>query len=520
MALFNPRTGAFSISHKIHLKQATGMEYSEMTVYNLPDAIKLLNTLRDNVPQYKWYDENVAFATEHYNNYTGNVSVGVSVGGTQGGTASAQSPTSSVTSSSSTGQMINSTSNVEPIPIVYGRTRVGGNRVYIESSNGSGDTSGSNYLNMIFSVCEGEMADPYQMYFDDVLVWDSTQSGTINASTGEFENFLSSVYTSSFNDTGTSFIWHNGADDQTVDTIIQTSVGSSEWSNDHRLRGVAYLACKIKANPAVYQGGLPLITIVTNGKSSMSTVPTKSGTTTHDVNPVDVLYDYLTNSRYGRGLNDSDLDLDSFKAAWDDCNGTYQINGTVDTNVQVYDNVRIILQAMNGYLIYINGKYKLKIKKRNETSVKTFTTDEILSGVSLGLSGKKGRLNKVVVEYKNDSSEKLYNTDIVIDSNATYLTEDNDVELQAKMSYALINDKALIEDMAEFVLDSSRKTMSLSFSAAHTALKVECGDIITLELDEFGWSDGKEFRVLNTIITTENTIEFECIEYDSTLGLV
>lgn len=451
-----------------------------------------------------------------------NVSVstgGGAIGGTQGGTATAQSPTSSVESASSSGQMINSTSNVEPIPIVYGRTRVGGNRVYIESSDGAGDVaSGVEYLNMIFSICEGEMADPYQMYFDDVLVWDSSSTGTIT--NGVFGGFESGSYNASLTESGTELIWHNGTDDQTVDTTIQTSVGSSEWSNDHRLRGVAYLACKIKANAEVYQGGLPLITIVTSGKSSMSTVPTKSGVTTHDVNPVDVLWDYLKSSRYGKGLSDSDLDIDSFKDAWDDCNGVYQINGTVDTNVKVYDNIKLILAAMNGYLIYINGKYKLKLKKQGETSVKTFTTDEILSDLDIGVSGKKGRLNKVVVEYKNDSSDKLYNTDIVIDSNATYLTEDNDVELQSKVSYSLINDTALVEDMAEFLLDESRNNITVSFVAPHTALKVECGDVITLELPQLGWDNGKEFRVVNTVITTENTIEFECIEYDSTLGLV
>ena len=283
---------------------------------------------------------------------------------------------SASSAASSTGQMINSTSNVEPIPVVYGRTRVGGNRVYIESSNGSGDTSGSEYLNMIFSICEGEMNDPYQMYFDDVLVWDSTSGGTIT--NGVFGGFVSGDYNASLTETGTEFIWHSGTDDQAVDTTIQNSVGSSNWSNNHRLRGVAYLACKIKANPDVYQGGLPLITLVLNGKSSMYTVPTKSGSTTTDVNPADVLYDYCRSTRYGKGLSDADLDLDSFKAAWDDCNGVYQVNGVLDTNGTVYDNIKIILESMNGYLIYINGQYKLKLKKQNEASVKTFTKEKLL----------------------------------------------------------------------------------------------------------------------------------------------
>jgi hypothetical protein len=518
MGIFDESAGRYKVSGAHQYRLMTG---NLGIAYNLNDAIQMINEVADLGIYTGWTaEEQIAWATEQFNNFAGGGSTGVSVGGTQGGTGTAQSPTSSTQSSSSSGQMINSTSNVEPIPIVYGRTRVGGNRVYIESSDGVGDINGEQYLNMVFSICEGEMGNPYQMYFDDILVWDSSDTGTINASTGEFENFRTTVYTPSLTDSNTKFIWHSGSDDQTVDTVIQNSVGSANWTDDHRLRGVAFLSCKIKANAAVYQGGLPLITIVTNGKSNMETVPTKSGSTTHDVNPVDVLYDYLKNPRYGRGLGDADLDLDSFKSAWDDCNGTYQINGTVDTNVTVYNNVKVILAAMNAYLIYINGKYKIKIKKQNEPSVKTFTTEEILSDVSVTIGGKKGRLNKVVVEYKNDNADKLYNTDIVIDSNATYLAEDNNVELQAKLSYALVNDTTLVENLAQFVLDSSRKTMTVSFKAAHTALKVECGDIITLELPQFGWENGKLFRVLNTVIAGDNTLEFDCLEYDPTLGLV
>ena len=55
------------------------------------------------------------------------------------------------------------------------------------------------------------------------------------------------------------------------------------------------------------------------------------------------------------------------------------------------------------------------------------------------------------------------------------------------MKFDLINDQNLVEDMADFILDESRNNISVSFSAAHTALKVECGDIITLELPHFGW---------------------------------
>mgnify|MGYP001490670833 CR=1 FL=1 len=55
---------------------------------------------------------------------------------------------------------------------------MGGTRVYVESSDGSGNTSGTTKLNMVLVICEGQIHDIKKVYFNDTIVWDSTNGGT------------------------------------------------------------------------------------------------------------------------------------------------------------------------------------------------------------------------------------------------------------------------------------------------------------------------------------------------------
>ena len=51
--------------------------------------------------------------------------------------------------------MVNKQSNNDPIPVVYGRKRLGGVRAFIDTSNGGGDTDKTSHLNVALVVAEG-----------------------------------------------------------------------------------------------------------------------------------------------------------------------------------------------------------------------------------------------------------------------------------------------------------------------------------------------------------------------------
>lgn len=427
--------------------------------------------------------------------------------------------------------LVNKQSNNDPIPVVYGRKRVGGVRAYVDTSNGSG-AAGTNHLNIALTMCEGRMSDTLKkVIFNDTIIWDADDGGTSTGSatagftlggfkTTKYSNYVEAQY-------------FPGAADQTVSTLLQNSIGSTDWSNNHRLRGIAYLAIVLEFNGEAFEGGVPLITAEIAGKKIVdvrNTTDFASPTydASEDQNPVDVLYDYLTNDIFGKGIAYTDIDTASFQtvATYVYNSGTpkYKINGDLDTSRKIYENINEITNAFNGYLIYTGGKYSLKIRKPSETAVFAFDTDNIVSDLEISLADVNSKLNKIQATFSNKDLEaeedvySAYNDDIVVVENSSYLTADNDKVLEQRIDQKLVTDETLITTLLTHKLDASRTAISVQFEAAHTALQVEAGDIVSVTHAQAGF-DAKLFRVLALTLTQENTIQIIAQEYDGSIEI-
>ena len=59
--------------------------------------------------------------------------------------------------------LVNKNSNNAEIPVIYGKLRTGGTRVYMETSNNSGSVAnneaGNEWFNCIIAMCEGKMGN-------------------------------------------------------------------------------------------------------------------------------------------------------------------------------------------------------------------------------------------------------------------------------------------------------------------------------------------------------------------------
>lgn len=406
------------------------------------------------------------------------------------------------------GLLVNKNSSNDPIPVVYGRTRTGGTRVYMETSNGSGDTGGNNILNVVLVLCEGQMGDLKKVWFNDEVVFEGTGvHGTIYDGDDDVEG-------NKFEGT-VEIQYFDGRDDQTVSTLIQNSVGSGNWSNDHRLRGVCYIALKLTANAEKYNGGLPLITCEMAGKR-IKNVTTDAFYSSADQNPVDVLYDYLTDTTYGKGLSASDIDIASFQQARTDVGSKYPINGPVFTDLKLYENINKITSTMNGLLIYTAGTYKLKIQKSGESTTRTLTKDEIIGSINISGNQKGVRLNKITINYNNRDSD--YNEDAYILQDSTYLAQDSNQTFETNNDIELIVDEAVIDTIAQYKLDDSRVQITLEFEAPHTLLTAECGDIVGITHDAMGYTD-KPFRIQKMELTPENTVKITARIYRSEIQI-
>ena len=62
------------------------------------------------------------------------------------------------------GLMVNKRNSNDPLPVVYGTRRLGGNIVFL------GTSSDNQFLYVVLAMCEGQVARFTELYIDDVLM--------------------------------------------------------------------------------------------------------------------------------------------------------------------------------------------------------------------------------------------------------------------------------------------------------------------------------------------------------------
>ena len=400
------------------------------------------------------------------------------------------------------GALVNKQSNIDPIPVVYGTRKVGGVRVFVSTGGGKKNE----YLYMAIALCEGEIQAIDQIYVNDKVHTHSDYSGLITVTK------------------------KLGADGQQYASLLAGADDS--WGTNHRLRGVAYLAIRIKYDADVF-GGIPEVQCVIRGRKVYDP---RTSTTAYSDNPALCLRDYLTNSRYGKGLPTSAIDDTKFIAAANEYDGTVtsytggpsitfiSCNARLDTGKTVFDNVKEMLQGMRGLLPYTDGKYGLIVDKA-ETSTFDLTPDNILSDITVTDAGKGKRFNRVIAKFPNPQAN--WQMDSVTypvkstDPNSDFLTfldEDNGEELVREINLNTITSLYQARDMARVVCEASRRnTRSVTLTATSEAMEIAVGDVVRLEQPSLGWTGSARqlMRVVSTRIKDSGEVDLQLIEYNN-----
>ena len=467
--------------------------------------------------------------------------------------------------------MVNKQSNNDPIYPMYGQQRMGGTRVFIEASDGAGNVQqtvadatpedpektkviNTEYLNMALVMCQGNIGDITQVWFNDTIVWDSAVNGTKTqlASGGyQLQNYMTGTQ---FSGAGIYIAWYPGISGQLTDATLTASVGSSVWGSNHRLQGMSYLALKLQASEK-FGGQLPTFNATLKGKQIIDVSQLTPGdtqgsigpgdyTSSADQNPADIMYDYLINPYYGKGLDrlgngvytaGTNINIASFQQAKIDCNAArsgagYPLNGFLQTDKQIFDNISEILETCNGMLLFVDGKYEFRIRKKDEhlnlPDNRIFDPSTIIGEISLGLPAKSDKLNKVTGTFNN--ADQKYNDDIALFQSYAYQAEDNGSVLEEDEGYTMITTKSLVEDLLTQRVEQSRNLYSISFTVSHIGLSLKAGDVIEVRQDDFGWGPTvpvnpdfvqRFFRVQELKLTEDNTVEIAATTYDSALEL-
>jgi hypothetical protein len=416
------------------------------------------------------------------------------------------------------GVLINKSSNNAQIPIIYGRRQVGITRVFLESS-GTDNT----YLYMAGVVCEGEVEEIEEIYIDDKEV---TFDGALTDGTvREVDSSDANFYKDSSHIQIQAFY---GTDNQVASSIL---TNSTNWTSNHRLRGVCYLAFRFKWNQDIFSS-IPQVRVTVKGRKVYDP---RTDTTAYSSNSALILLDYLRNSRYGKGLPNSAFESDfaSFKTSADECEtqitpytgGTafnqFETNSVIDTDQKVIENVKKLLNPMRSLFTYNNGVYKLKIEGTG-TSVKTITADHVIGGAKVLGERKNNKYNRVIGTFVNPAKNWQNDTisfppadDTNVESafkHATMLAEDNGTLLEGNFQFPNVTNQFGAEALCEVILRRSRNQLQIQLTLTSEFLELEIGDIVGITYPSGGF-DNKPFRVLGLEINEDLTVNVQLFEH-------
>ena len=244
--------------------------------------------------------------------------------------------------------LANKTSAGGKIPVIYGARRVGTQIIYMDTASNN-----SKELFVIYALSVGEVQqiDGRSIELDGNLISDSNRfkdggyigSDKINSGAGSLNTAdnTAAITTGAAGTFGTDpaasyrmvFNLHHGATTQTADPMFTASIGS-QWTANHKLNGIAYIAAKYSYDTEGMWSGVPQLTVVVQGKKVFDprdNTQTFGTTSTYkwSDNPALCFLDYITNDEYGKGLPIAKVNTSTFSTA---ANVAEQSNNQPDFN--------------------------------------------------------------------------------------------------------------------------------------------------------------------------------------------
>ncbi len=406
------------------------------------------------------------------------------------------------------GVLLNKQSNNSNIPVIYGTRLVGGTRVFLETSG-----TDNQYLYGVLVLAEGEINAITSIKFDDDAV---TFSGSIadgSTITSNDSRFGTNIQVQPF----------FGTDGQSAASLL---TGLSSWGSTHKLSGIAYIAFRLTWDQDKFSG-IPTIQAVVQGKKVVAyNSSSQAQTAAFSTNPAWCLLDYLTNTRYGKGIPIADIDIPSFYTA--STIATTQIepysggsninlfdcNAVLDTSKKIIDNVKILVKGMRGFLPYTQGQYKLIIETTGSAAI-TLTTDTIIGGLKVQSQRKNENFNRVSASFVNPSAN--YQADTIVFPEAdsdhqTLKTADGGFLQEGTIDLPTITSPYQALEFAEIVLNRSRNNLAVDLTANYEALDLAIGDIVNVTHAITGFS-AKPFRVNGISLNSNFTVGLSLTEH-------
>ncbi len=431
------------------------------------------------------------------------------------------------------GPISNTKSQLLPIPLVYGRCRVGGN-IFLQQF----DTNERKTMDMMIGLSAGPINKVVSVYADEHLlykenldtytywIWTYTgayttdDEGRVHHTIGwvqisqaeysatrairkEVRDINGNVFTAKILE-GCSCDFYKGTATQNAD---------SREPDGNTYPNLAYVALTLKAQEGL--SGNPVITTILEGRK----VWTPSGVR-YTRNPAWIIYDVLTDAENGIGIPTAHIDLDSFETAAAYCDELvdgeprYTLDYIIDTQRPAVDHLTAMLACFGGYFIP-RDKIELHIE-RSGTVYKELNPDNFVKGsFSWWQKSNDDSPNRITIEwidpdnhYEQTAAVFEWQEDII--ARGLY---------EKSVSLLGITRSTQVGRMGKYMLETAKLVQNFcSFAVSTQDADIEAGEVVSLTYPNFTAWSAKPFRVLSVQDDGQTgNVLITCAEYVASL---
>ena len=411
------------------------------------------------------------------------------------------------------------------LPIVYGRSYVGGTITDLSISTNNQD------LYYVLSICEvtgGSSPDTItfgNIYFGGKLcVFDGSDLtkvvGLTDQSTGTTDNTVSGhLYI---------YLYNNGSNSPvnsstSAISVMQTSGLTYTWDSTKLMSDCAFAIVHLNYNQNAN------ITNIQQTQFEIINPRNSAG---------DVLYDYLTNSRYGAAIPVAQIDTTSLTALNTYCNQTitytpysggsatqarFKMNGFVDTTKTIMQNIQDMTNSCDCLLQYneIYGVWSVIVQSPSYTVAMDINDSNMISSMNISTLDISNTYNIAQCQFPDITINSAFNTtQIDLAVVAPSLLYPNEPVNMQTIQLNLCNNNVQAQMLGNRFLKSARMDLQVTCSVGYIGLELSAGDIVTVTNANYGWT-AKLFRITKVIQkfgeSGEITVDLTMTNYDPTV---
>lgn len=379
------------------------------------------------------------------------------------------------------------------LPVVFGTTRVGAICVYKAISHLE-----NNKLVQIFAIAEGEIDHFKALHIDNKNVFVGKnfafQDGVVS------KDYIKDEYRKVL-----EVEFRTGKNPNTVLGIAKHHLGS-DWDDRYTGNGIATMCIILRKDDKSLAGGVDILqpnSQVTVDVHGLKIRNLETNAIEPSTNPVDQIFHYLTNTKYGLSVPIENINTESFLKVRKQVHDLqFESHGACDPNASFKENLTSLMQTFGGVMFESFGRITLKLDAPDIVK-HTFNEDNIMMGkVTLKTGGTNGYFNTINAVYQEpeiDYSEQMLRYPSVAETDQTII---QDGRIIAKdIEYRFVKNKDQIDKLASVERNKSRITQIISF-ATTDAFTAEVWDVISVTHDELKLSNS-----LWRITSIERTID-------------